>query len=203
MKDQAFIINSQSALPPTMKQDLSQLLGNQKFSDIKFIIENEIIYAHHCILYARHPTFTQMWFESGMIESLTNTVEISNIKSEVFKKLLHYLYSGDCIVQSAEEALDLITAADRYLVESLKHACEYFITKSLDYSNVLQALEVADNCRLAQLKDLCLDIISKNFSKIGKRKALKRLKRELLVEIIQFHARNCHSSSPVVVQNSK
>jgi len=175
-----------------LKQSLLALVGNPRFADIRFIVANEIIPAHYCILHSRHPTFTRLWFESGMVESATKEVIIENISIDAWLQLLRYMYSGSVELRSLEEALDLISVSDQYLLDSLKSHCENYVTTCLTSENVLQVLEVADSCRLTQLKDLCMDLLSNNFSMLAKSEIkLAALSTDLLAQIIVSHSRTC------------
>lgn len=185
-------INDSNISLSELKDSLLALVGNSKFADIYFIVENEKIPAHYCVLYSRHPTFTRLWFESGMKESNSKEVIIENISVDAWYQLLKYMYSGTIDLHSLNEALDLISVSDQYLLDSLKSHCENYVTTCLNSENVLEVLEVADSCRLTQLKDLCLDLLSNNFSMLSKsEEKLSTLSANLLVQIITSHSRTC------------
>ena len=183
---------SEATSSSELKDALLSLVGNEKYSDINFIVDSKNIPAHYCILYSRHPVFTQMWFENGMKESITREVTIEGVGYDAWLQLLRYMYSGIVELINLQEALDLIFISDRYLLDSLKSHCENYVTTCLTSENVLEVLKVADKCRLPQLKDLCLDLLSNNFTTLAKwEKELNELSGELLVQVIVSHARSC------------
>ena len=174
----------------SLKDDLSSLVGSRQFADIQFIIQGTTIYAHHCILFARNPVFSRLWFEGGMIESVTRQVVIDNVSVDIFKQLLIYIYSGNVQLSSVEQALDLICVSDRYFIDTLKTNCESYITSNITNEDVLDVLQVAENCRLYQLKDLCLSLIVNNISILANKEAeLLRLPQALVVSILLAYAR--------------
>lgn len=181
----------------TLKTDLIALINDPTFADIRFSIEGTIIYAHRFMLLgmrARSSAFPRI-FDSGMLESHTRTVTLTDVSRPTFLSLLEYLYTGSVTIQSQDEAIELLRIADRYLVDALKSRCERFVRTCINAKNVLQILAVADSCSLSELKQMCLDVISQNFSAILSREgALDSLTRDILVEIIQTHAAMCHSS---------
>jgi hypothetical protein len=54
--------------PPTLARDLSALVGDPEFADVRFIAEGRAIVAHRFILESRCAYFRAM-FRSGMAES--------------------------------------------------------------------------------------------------------------------------------------
>ena len=181
--------------PSELKNALLSLVGNPKFADVSFVVEGQVVPAHQCVLFSRHPTFTRLWFETGMKESSTKQVNIEKVTKDVWMQLLRYMYSGVVQPLTLSEALDLIWVADQYLLDSLKSHCEDFVTTCLKSDNVLEVLQVANACRLTQLKDLCLDLLSNNFRMLSRsEEQLANLDRENLIQIITAHARSCSHS---------
>ena len=85
----------------------------------------------------------------------------------------------------------------RFLVDPLKKICGSYIMESEDnsslinHNNVLSILEVADQCRLIELKKVAIHYVAKNFHAVCKQMALKKLHKDILIEIIQTHASHC------------
>jgi hypothetical protein len=179
----------------TLKRDLVALINDPTFSDIRFAIDDTVIYAHRFMLLgarAQGTTFPRM-LDSGMLESHTRLVTLNDVSPELFISLLEYLYTGSVSINSQEEAIAMLRLADRFLVDALKARCERYVKTCINSSNVLQILAVADTCSLLELKQMCLDVISRNFRVLAHAGALDSFPRDILVEIIQNHAATCTS----------
>ena len=122
-------------------------MESSKNADVTFLIKGEKIKAHKNIIAARCSYFDNM-FESGMMESVTNEVEVKDADPTVFKGLLEFLYSGSAPTNLADIALGLLSLADKYSLEELKKICEDHLCLSLDADNFVDALVVAKrhNC---------------------------------------------------------
>lgn len=66
-------------LPPcTLVKDLSSLVGNPTFADVRFIAEERTIYAHRFVLQSRCGYFAAM-FKSGMMETLESVEGVIDV----------------------------------------------------------------------------------------------------------------------------
>ena len=110
-----------------------------------------------------------------MKESCANEVEVKDIKPDVFRELLKFIYCGakpKCLtgdknedaVKNAndqeynqpdedthEDVVDLLIAADRFGVDELKTMCEVFLCDRLNFHNVIEVLIVADRLHCVNL----------------------------------------------------
>lgn len=118
-------------------------------------------YAHRFILQHHSAELAALCATSeGMAPILIN-----DIKPEVFRHLLYYVYGG---VISEEEfktyAKDLIDAADKYGVTNLKLEAEvwYVHHAEITFDNVIDNLLYADAMNCALLKETVMDFIVKN-----------------------------------------
>lgn len=81
------------------------------------------------------------------------------IKPEIFTNLLRYIYTNDEEVIREDNAIDLLRAADRFMVDDLKQTIEDYVENSIDQENVLWLLEVADRFGVPRLKRACVDYV--------------------------------------------
>ena len=107
--------------------NLSELLENGLFTDIKFIFKDEHIAAHSVIIAASSPVFAAMFEGERFKEGQTRTVNVEDIDSRVFRKLLQFLYSGISTKDPSDVLQALYSAADKYQVDALKEICEEFL----------------------------------------------------------------------------
>lgn len=108
---------------------LAKLFLSQQLCDVEFKFKcGQSIGAHVAILSAGSPVFSVM-FSSGFLESKTRKVAIDDIEIDIFKQLLHYLYSGGSpelkvgLMENIIHYQHLFAAADKYDVEALKTVC--------------------------------------------------------------------------------
>jgi BTB/POZ domain-containing protein 9 len=74
---------------------LGHLFNQSDYSDVQLLVESEQFYAHRIILAARSEYFRALLY-GGLRESQhdNHTIEIKECKSEAFKILLLYIYTG-------------------------------------------------------------------------------------------------------------
>jgi hypothetical protein len=116
------------------------LLAERAHADVEFMVGSvqRRVRAHKAILAARSEYF-QVMFQSGMmIESSNGCVNIST-EFKVFQQLLEFIYTNtveDISRCTADEVVQLLIAADEYLLADLKRLCEEMLTRHLDHDNI-------------------------------------------------------------------
>eukprot|EP00118_Oscarella_pearsei_P017562 m.174896 g.174896 ORF g.174896 m.174896 type:complete len:310 (+) comp39118_c3_seq3:440-1369(+) len=116
-----------------------EFVNNPEMSDVTFIVEGKPFYAHRIILVAASSKFKEML--SGRASENTKTkIEIPNLKYGVFKSLIHYLYQGNHyeLNMSPENVMEIIQAANFFLLDGLQRRCEIFSTDLLTPQNALE-----------------------------------------------------------------
>lgn len=134
----------------SLAADWRAYLRNEHLSDLELRVDGRCIPAHRVVLAARCEHFARMLL-SGMQEVESGRVQIDGVRHEVFLCLLEYLYT-DVVEFAPEIALELLTAADRFGLERLKHECTCTIEASLCTGTVCQVLPVADQHSALDLK---------------------------------------------------
>ncbi|XP_065214345.1 speckle-type POZ protein-like B [Planococcus citri] len=144
-----------------LSDDLSQLLEDQEFCDIAMFVNGQQFKAHKGILSARCAVFKAM-FKHRMKEANSNRVEITDIEPDVFRELLHYIYTGN--VKNTEMAtfVDLLVVAEKYDLQSLKFLCEDALCKRLSNDNAANILIMADLHQSEKLKAAAISFIKSN-----------------------------------------
>lgn len=146
---------------------MADLFAQQTYSDVQFGFENgETIVGHVAILSARSPVFAAM-FQHDMQESKTRKVNIEDIVPEIFKELLHYIYSGRCSTPLTEgTAQPLLVAADKYDIKDLKEDCVQYLLPCVTVKNAVELLIWADLQSIDKLKKAALDCVISNGKEI-------------------------------------
>ncbi|XP_057339968.1 speckle-type POZ protein-like [Microplitis mediator] len=147
-----------------MAQDYKQLLDNKTGSDIVLAVGDQKFEAHKSILMARSPFFLAI-FTSNMKESRESEITIPEIKPEIFKKILYSIYTDE-VTELDENAEDLLEAADRFQLLSLKKRCEESLCKSVTVERAITILTLAERHSAKQLVDFVADFIVNNGDKV-------------------------------------
>mmetsp|Transcript_6523 Transcript_6523/g.10552 ORF Transcript_6523/g.10552 Transcript_6523/m.10552 type:complete len:227 (-) Transcript_6523:194-874(-) len=101
----------------------SSMLESSKFSDVSLVCQDgQTLECHKVILSAWSSVFSAMFTHSDMIEGQTKTVSIQDIKPNAVKALVKCMYGGHLQCEPADE-LDVLAAAEKYSVESVKQQC--------------------------------------------------------------------------------
>jgi speckle-type POZ protein len=142
-------------VPPTdLHQHLRDLLKSMDGADVTFQVGGQTFLAHRSVLAARPSVFKAQLFGS-MKERAGYTIEISDIEADVFKSLLHFIYT-DSLPEVTREGNDedptqevvtashLLVAADKYNVERLKLMCEDKLCNQIDSNMVATSLALAE-----------------------------------------------------------
>ncbi|XP_041493787.1 speckle-type POZ protein-like [Microtus oregoni] len=145
--------------------DLGDLWKNSSFTDCCLVVADQEFRAHKAILAARSPVFRAM-FEHDTEESRKNRIEIRDLKPEVFKAMMDFIYTGkEPVLHSMADAV--LAAADKYGLERLKVMCESALCRDLSVENAAHTLFLADLHSTAQLKTQVLNFITAHASEVS------------------------------------
>ncbi|XP_041493781.1 speckle-type POZ protein-like [Microtus oregoni] len=145
--------------------DLGELWKNSSFTDCCLVVAGQEFRAHKAILAARSPVFRAM-FERDTEESRKNRIEIHDLKPEVFKAMMDFIYTGkEPVLHSMADAV--LTAADKYGLERLKVMCESALCRDLSVENAAHTLVLADRHSTGQLKTQVLNFITAHASEVS------------------------------------
>ncbi|EOX94771.1 ARM repeat protein interacting with ABF2 isoform 4 [Theobroma cacao] len=161
-------LSSADAAPPSPTPQVylgEQYVNNPTLSDITFLVEGKRFYAHRICLLASSDTFRAM-FDGGYRERDAKDVEIPNIRWHVFELMMRYIYTGSVNVE-IDIAQDLLRAADQYLLDGLKHLCEYAISQDISVENVTLMYELAEAFNAMTLREACILFILEQFERLS------------------------------------
>ena len=148
---------------------LDLLFTEQKNCDVQFFFdENQKIGAHKNILAARSPVFAAM-FEHDMQEAKTGQVNIRDAPQDIFKQLLHYIYSGRFsmpLTESTSKALLIV--AEKYDVGDLKEECANFLVAEIRVENAINLLLWAHQQSVDVMKEGVINFMKQNAKQIVK-----------------------------------
>ncbi|CAN6177196.1 unnamed protein product [Urochloa humidicola] len=147
-----------------LNQQFGELLRSQKGADITFLVSSESVAAHRSVLAARSPVFMAELF-GDMKERASPCVEIKDMEVEVFRAMLHFIYTDMApkLDQKGEQATlmaqHLLEAADRYGLERLKRICVEKMCTDISVDTVATTLALAEQHGCSGLKSRCMKFI--------------------------------------------
>ncbi|XP_037049998.1 BTB/POZ domain-containing protein 9-like isoform X2 [Bradysia coprophila] len=151
---------------------IGELYLNQQASDVTFIINNDRIPAHKCILTARNAYFQSLFFGafSDPIRNVFNlnesleTYQIIDNPMATFKNLLKFLYTGRLSLDKLwyTGVLELFRLADAFCVDDLKSFIPTYLANKLSLDNWCTTLRTASFFDLTLLKTAVLIFIFQN-----------------------------------------
>jgi hypothetical protein len=129
-----------------------------------------VIFNAHCLIVRACSTVLADLCESK--GDPTTPIEITDVSPEVFRHLLYYIYGGKISNDDMKShAKEIIDAADRYGVATLKLEAEACLVEGITFSleNVKELLLYAESKNCALLKEVAMDfLINKKDEVIGK-----------------------------------
>mmetsp|Transcript_18551 Transcript_18551/g.43383 ORF Transcript_18551/g.43383 Transcript_18551/m.43383 type:complete len:740 (+) Transcript_18551:274-2493(+) len=165
--------------------DMKELVNDEEFSDVTFIVENRPVHALRAILAKRCEHFSAM-FRSGMRESEAGVeIPIPNLSYPVFLLIMEYLYT-DAVKIEVEHAVELYIAADLYQLSTLREMCCVVVKRNISAENAAYMLQSAhENC-CQSMKDIAMAYIVDHFDIVSKSEGIKAISHGLLLEILSL-----------------
>jgi speckle-type POZ protein len=158
--------------PPDLSQNFGELLRSELGTDVRFRVDGEDFAVHRCVLAVRSPVFQAQLFGAMKEASLSAGehywVEIDDMRADVFRNLLHFIYTDALPTkfETQEETLimaqHLLVAADRYGMERLKLICEDILCRHIDVDTVSTTLALAEQHQCQGLKEACFQFLKKS-----------------------------------------
>ncbi|KAL7298421.1 hypothetical protein TKK_0008212 [Trichogramma kaykai] len=159
------LLNHESAkINEVPKLKFDPMFLSEDMSDVKLRTTcGKEIPAHKVVLAAASPVFDAM-FRHDMLEKKSQSVKMTDISYETAVEVLRYIYTGSVENQELFQAMNLLAAADKYQLETLKSMCEQIIGSNLSTENVVDILRVADKYNLKWLEKKAVSFIKWNIS---------------------------------------
>ncbi|XP_067883703.1 rho-related BTB domain-containing protein 2-like isoform X4 [Heterodontus francisci] len=153
---------------------IKEFLLKGTFSDVVFEVEGERITAHKPLLISSCDWMAAM-FRGSFMESYIDKLPLPDCSSACVRAVLEFLYTGQLVLNTQLDAIELIALADRLCLSRLVALTEQFTVEDLLRASsqetdidglVLQYLEKAQLHSAQQLADWCLHHICTNYNSI-------------------------------------
>lgn len=184
--DKNYIKNEETKHRLKEFDDFEALLESGTYGDIVFIVEERKMRAHRAILVCRSLVFEEM-LQLNTTENQENTLEIADIKYEVMKEVLRFIYVGR-VNDIDRQAVDLLIAADKFHIPGLKALCETVLCESLSVDNAMEYLKLAATCNTIKLKGHIIEFFVRNLEEIAKKQDFEffgALNSQLICEVVR------------------
>src|SRR5690606_6949045 len=111
--------------PSTFISDMRALLNNPQFCDVTFIVENKPVYGWKGLLVTRCEVFRAM-FTGTLREASESNVVITDVSYNTFFHIIEFIYTDSVTSDkmTLDEALQLLAASNRYMLDRLKRIVE-------------------------------------------------------------------------------
>ncbi len=154
-----------------IQQSLAKILATGLYSDLILSVKSERFKVHKGVLMARSPKLKTM-LSSLLKEGHAPCINIlSECSPEVFRKMLFWIYTGDCkMPDNVFESCKLLALADEYLLADLVAICEEDVLLKIDAENVVKILTqdgvgIPEKCE-AKIFTECKNVLLSEFETI-------------------------------------
>jgi hypothetical protein len=137
---------------------MERLFTSGENSDVTVECQGRLFPCHKAVLGARSETFAAM-FRVGFKENAENKVVVQEMDSRIMDLLLRFVYTGRLPPNSI--SIDLLKAADMYMVSGLKTTCCLTLGKDITAHNCCLMLEVGNQFDDA-LFERAVDVLAAN-----------------------------------------
>lgn len=168
--------------PPIFVSPCNQylkLIDTGLYSDVTLVVKDREFKLHKNILASQCPYFESM-FRQNFKESIESKVEINDVDSTVFEKVLKFIYAGKLPIGWNENTAELLLVADRFGLEAVVVECEKHLVKMITSENCLSLYQLADSVSRAVLKAEVLKFIKNNYNSLKEIEAWKEFEVENL-----------------------
>uniref|UniRef100_A0A2K5DX76 Ankyrin repeat and BTB domain containing 2 n=1 Tax=Aotus nancymaae TaxID=37293 RepID=A0A2K5DX76_AOTNA len=121
-------------------------LNNKEMSDVTFLVEGKLFYAHKVLLVTASNRFkTLMTNKSEQDGDSSKTIEISDMKYHIFQMMMQYLYYGgtESMEIPTADILELLSAASLFQLDALQRHCEILCSQTLSVESAVNTYKYA------------------------------------------------------------
>lgn len=154
------------------------LVNNKYLSDVKFVINNEIIYGHKLFLATSSAKFYKHFHVDGNVE-----MKIEEIDKNTFIEVISYCYTGQLKI-SEENVLSLLLTANLMEIRQITNMCSGFINSKINPETIFVIFEKAIEHKVEEFQKKCLDFITKNEEKCFESKGFYEIALPSLMVIL-------------------
>ena len=156
---------------------------------------SDLFHAHHLILKTCAPMLADL-FDLDDSDGKLATAAITDIKPDIFRHLLYYVYGGGVPEKELQtHAKAIIDAADKYSIINLKLEAEAVYVKSTDITmdNAMDNLLYADAKNCALLKEAVMNFLAANHYEASEKISFNDVPGHVVKDLLVAFGRNSNS----------
>jgi len=153
---------------------------------------SDLFHAHHCILKKCAPMLANL-FDIEDNDGKLATATITDVKTDIFRHLLYYVYGGSVAEADLKtHAKEIIDAADRYSIVNLKLEAEAAYVKAIKITmdNAMDNLLYADAKNCALLKESVMSFMAENSAEAYEKISFKDVPGYLMKDLLLAFSNN-------------
>ncbi|XP_006823842.1 uncharacterized protein LOC102809074 [Saccoglossus kowalevskii] len=158
---------------------LHEFRPTSQFADVILKSGHEILPCHRALLSACSDYFLSMFTE----KKRSDTVAITEIKGDVLKKLIDYIYTSK-IAFTERDLYRVFEAAKKLLISDASQACFSVMAKILNSSTCLKTLKVADTAGNTDLAHKSREYALSRFVEACQFEYFPHISKERLVDLV-------------------
>ena len=179
----------------TIRERCKFMFNNELLSDVKFVARDseggsesmKKIPAHKFLLAMSSPVFYAMFY--GELAEKKDLIDISDCDYESLLELFRFMYSDE-VNLTADNVMQVLYLANKYLLPSLADKCSEFLRENLDGSNVFAVLPDALKYEEKDLVDHCWKVIDNETDEAVKSEGFVTIEKSVLEALVERDSLN-------------
>ncbi|XP_066894126.1 ankyrin repeat and BTB/POZ domain-containing protein 2 isoform X2 [Kogia breviceps] len=153
-------------------------LNNKEMSDVTFLVEGKLFYAHKVLLVTASNRFkTLMTNKSEQDGNSSKTIEIGDMKYHIFQMMMQYLYYGgaESMDIPTGDILELLSAASLFQLDALQRHCEILCSQTLSVESAVNTYKYAKIHSAPELALFCEGFFLKHMKALLEQDSFRQL----------------------------
>ena len=171
------------------------MFNNELLSDVKFLDRDyeggsesmKKIPAHKFLLAISSQVFYVMFYDE--LAEKKDSIDISDCDHKSLLELFRFVYSDE-VNLNADNVMQVLYLAKKYMFPSLAEKCSEFLRENLDASNVFYVLPDVQKYEEKDLESHCWEVIDKKTDGAVKSDGFVTIKKSVLEELVERESLN-------------
>jgi len=171
------------------------MFNNELLSDVKFVVRDseggsesiKKIPAHKFLLAISSPVFYAMFY--GELAEKKDSIDIPDCNHRSLLELFRFMYSDE-VNLNADNVMQVLYLAKKYMLPSLADKCTEFLRGNLDASNVCVVLPEARKYEEKDLEDQCWQVIDNQTDEVVKSDGFVTIEKSVLETLVERDSLN-------------